>query len=727
MIRPNWFSLPAHVRGVVLASLLAAATFAVYWQAYSSDFVNYDDNAYVYDNQHVLTGLTWDSVKWAFTTTDTVNWYPLTWLSFQADEAVYRGFSALLGPYPHAAGFHVTNVILHVADTLLLFWVLNRMTRRLERSAFVAALFALHPLHVESVAWVSERKDVLSTLFWMLTMAAYVLYAERPRWWRYLPVVAFFALGLMAKSMLVTLPCVFVLLDFWPLRRLPGIGPAPGFQAAPVSWLRLVAEKAPLLALSLASAAITIYAQQQGGEANPPGHLPLRIGNALMAYASYMGKMLWPANLFLFYPHPYKLDQVYPAGLEAGLLLVVVSLAAIALARKAPYLLIGWLWYLVTLVPVIGVVQVIGGHGMADRYTYVPLIGLFIALTWGVTEGLKRAGVRPWVPAAVGAVVLAGCLVGTWQQVGYWHDSMTLWARTLEMDPRNYTAYTDMGSDLYSKGKYAEAADCFRKAVEYQPDTDETRLNLELAHYDLAMTLATLGQTDEAVAQYAEAVRVNPRYRPAQYDLAWMLVRQGKIKDALPHLQAAVDLNPGDAVEQNNLGRALYLLRQTKEAILHYEAALRIQPDYPDARANLAEAREFLAERGRRRHPTADVFLWRTPAGRGTLLYTCPPPRRARPEDIPPCSPFRIAFIASRPAPWRLPSWRPSPRRVAGRRPPAAGPLGAERRLVGAGHLGRRQGPAGRRPRPGADRPHRRLRPSSPTQADPLASRRPAR
>ncbi len=571
MIRVSWLSPPSYVRAALWAVFLAAATFAVYAPAYSAHFVNYDDNAYVYWNAHVTPGLTADGVRWAFTTFDTVNWYPLTWLSFQLDQQLYGG-----NENP-AAGFHMTNVVLHVLNTLLLFWALTRMTGHMGRSAFVAALFALHPLHVESVAWVSERKDVLSTLVWMLTMGVYVLYAERPHWIRYLPVRVFFALGLMAKSMLVTLPCVLLLLDYWPLRR--------------ASWWRLIVEKVPLFALAAASAAITMVAQQRGGETNPPGLMPLRVGNALTAYVAYIGKMFWPANLIPFYPTPYRMDQVYPAGLLAGLLLAAVTVLVLALARRAPYLTVGWFWYLGTLVPVIGVVQVIGGQGMADRYTYIPLIGLLISLVWGVAEGLSRAGVRAWAPAAVGAVVLAGCAIGTWQQVGYWRDSATLWRHTLEVDPQNYLAYLNIGSDLYGEGKVEEAAWYFSKSVECHPDSDSTRLNLDLAHYDLGYALAMLGKSDEAAAQYAEAIRVNPRYFNAQYALGWMLAERGRYAEAAPHLQIALDVVPDYADGQNVLGRALFLEGKIDEAIPHFEAALRLNPKLAAAQENLAEAR----------------------------------------------------------------------------------------------------------------------------------------
>ena len=278
----------------------------------------------------------------------------------------------------------------------------------------------------------------------------------------------------MAKSMLVTLPCVLFLLDFWPLRRFSGLV-APDFYAggasAPppytTSWVRIVVEKIPLFALSVASAAITMYAQQKGGEVNPVGEMPLRIENALSACVTYLGKTFWPVNLIPFYPMPYEVNVPY--AVEAGVLLAAVTLLALALARRRPYLLVGWLWFLGTLAPVIGVIQVIGGQGMADRYTYIPLIGLFIALVWGAADGLARAGVRPWVGAVVGAVLLAGCMMGTWQQVGYWRDSMTLWQHTLDVDPKNYLAYNNIGTELFDLKKYDEATTYFQRAVQYAP------------------------------------------------------------------------------------------------------------------------------------------------------------------------------------------------------------------------------------------------------------------
>jgi tetratricopeptide (TPR) repeat protein len=569
MIRFPWSSLSRFVPGTLTSLCLVAATFAAYGQIYKCDFVDYDDNTYVTDNPHVLAGLTPESMKWALTTTDAVNWHPLTWLSFQLDQQVYGWLSSRLGRPVYAVGFHLTNLVLHVADALLLFFVLRRMTGRLGRSAFVAALFALHPLHVESVAWVSERKDVLSTLFWMLTLAAYVLYTERPGWMRYLLVVLAFGLGLMAKSMLVTLPGVLFLLDYWPLWRFHR-----------VSWRRLIGEKIPLLALSFASAGITLFAQRQGGEANSLGDMPPRIANALIAYMTYISKALWPVGLVPFYPFP---KQLMPAALEAGALLTGVTILVLALARNRPYLAVGWFWYLGTLVPVLGVVQVLGGHAMTDRYTYVPLIGLFILLVWGATEVLNRAQAPAWAPIAAGAVLLAGCAAGTWYQVGYWRDSVTLWRHTLEVIPENYMAHNNLGYEALQKGNVEEAEREYRMAVEYGP-------GVELGHFSLGCVLSREGKVEEAVAQYREAARLNPKYRDAEYLLGATLIWQRKIAEGVPHLEASVNIDPTFFNGRVELGRALYSEGKSAEAVPHFEAALRIDPKSAQAHNDLGLA-----------------------------------------------------------------------------------------------------------------------------------------
>ncbi len=607
MIRFPWSSPSPFVAGILTALCLAAATFAAYGRVYQCDFVDYDDNTYVTSNHHVQAGLTLDSMKWALTTTEAVNWHPLTWLSFELDQQVYGWLSYLLDRPVYALGFHLTNVILHTADAILLFFVLWRMTGFLGRSAFVAALFALHPLHVESVAWVSERKDVLSTLFWMLTLLAYVWYTERPGWLRYLLVVLAFALGLASKSMLVTLPGVLFLLDYWPLCRLHQ-----------VSWRRLIAEKIPLLALSVGSAAITLVAQFKGGETNSLADMPPRLANAMIAYMTYINKALWPVGLIPFCPFP---KQLMPAGLVAGLLLAAVTILVLALARARPYLVVGWFWYLGTLVPVLGVVQVLGGHAMADRYTYVPLIGLFILLVWGAMGVLNRAHVPSWAPVAAGAVLLAGCAVGTWYQVGYWHDSITLWRHTLEVSPENYMAYNNLGYEAFQVNNVAEAEKDYRKAVEYGP-------GVELGHYSLGCVLSREGKVDEAVAEYREAARLYPKYRDAEYLLGATLIWQRKVAEGVPHLEASVNIDPeffngqdelgralsgegksaeaiphleaavridsNSAQAHNDLGLALMRLGDVKRAVTEYEAALRIDPKFGEAHANLGLAQESL-------------------------------------------------------------------------------------------------------------------------------------
>ena len=606
-----------------VALLLAAAVVAAYSQTLAGDFgyVNYDDNVYIYDNPHVQAGLTPGNIRWAITTTYTVNWYPLTWLSFMLDSTIWRGVQR---PF----GFHLTNVLLHAADTALLFWVLAHMTGRIGRSAFVAALFALHPLHVESVAWLTERKDVLSGLFWMLTMAAYVWYAERPHWARYLLVALAFGLGLTAKSMLVTLPCVLLLLDFWPLRRARGLRPCeledgagPVVRAPAVSWLLLVAEKVPLLALSAASSWITMHAQGLGGEGNPVGDIPTRLGNALMFYVLYIAKTVWPVGLVPLYPYPKAEEFSWYTAVMAGLLLAAVTVLALALARRRPYLAVGWFWFLGTLAPVIGVLPVIGGQGIADRYTYIPLIGLFLVAVWGAAEAAGRAGLRRWAVAAAGLLLLAGLAAGTWQQVGCWHDSLALWRHTLQVNPENYMAYQNIGCVLCEQGDVKGAEEHFAKAVYYKPDW-------YLAHYSLGFTYASEGWADAALAEYREAARLNPGYREARYALGWTLLGRDQLTEALPHLEAAVELDkqsewphtnfyvdlgwalyrlgriddavgqyrgalaidPNFALARDRLGLALMARDDVDGAVAEYEAALRLTPDYRDAHVNLAAA-----------------------------------------------------------------------------------------------------------------------------------------
>jgi hypothetical protein len=449
--------------------VLTLSTLAVYWQVQGHAFVTYDDYQYVVENPHVRHGLTLRGIAWAFTTGYASNWHPLTWLSHMLDCTLYG-----LNPMGH----HVNSLLLHLANTLLLFWVLRRMTTALWRSAFVAALFALHPLHVESVAWVAERKDLLSTLFWMMTMGAYALYVERPGLGRYLFTLLLFALGLMAKPMLVTLPFVLLLLDYWPLGR----------RHHPP--LRLIREKLPFFALTAISSMITFSVQKSWGAVIFTLPLKDRIANALVSYVTYIAKTIWPANLACFYPHPLDTLPLWQVG-GSLLLLVSISVFVIRARQRCPYLPVGWFWYLGTLVPVIGLVQV-GAQAMADRYTYVPLIGLFLITAWTAAEvGSKGSALRMslWV-----GMLIPFLAVGSWLQAQSWQTSVTLFEHTLTVtrnnliahnnlgnNPNHATSHNNLGSVFMQQGRLQEAIAHLSKAVQIDPEMQEARYNLRIA------------------------------------------------------------------------------------------------------------------------------------------------------------------------------------------------------------------------------------------------------
>ncbi|MBW1896674.1 MAG: glycosyltransferase family 39 protein, partial [Deltaproteobacteria bacterium] len=445
---------------------LTLLTFLVFWQVTSHEFVIFDDEVYVTQNDEVQKGLSWDGVAWAFTTTHANFWHPLTWLSHMLD-------CRLFGLNP--AGHHLTSLLLHIANTLLLFLVFHRMTGALWPSAFVAALFACHPLHVESVAWVSERKDVLSTLFWMLTLGAYVRYVEHPRGRAYLLAVVFFSLGLMAKPMLVTLPFVLLLLDYWPLDRLdfgqqshrPGDQAGhPGYPKS--SFFHLLLEKVPFLVLSAVSCIVAYTAQAHGGAIKSSGvfSIDVRIANALISYVSYLEKTFWPHHLAVFYPHPGTWPVWQIAG--AGLLLVSISALVLLGMRKKPYLTLGWFWYLGTLVPVIGLVQV-GIHAMADRYTYVPLIGVFIMIAWGLQDIAKRWRPQRVVLGLSAAAVICAFTISSARQLNHWQNSSTLFQHALNVTEDNYGAHNNLGLALAQRGKLDEAIDHYLRALEIKP------------------------------------------------------------------------------------------------------------------------------------------------------------------------------------------------------------------------------------------------------------------
>jgi Flp pilus assembly protein TadD len=574
----------------LICLLLVLIVLVVFGQGVKNDFINFDDTQYVTENQHVQAGLTWNNLAWAFTTAHAGNWHPLTWLSHMLDCQLYG-----LNP----AGHHLTNVLLHSASTVLLFLVLLGMTGSRWRSAFVAALFALHPLHVESVAWVAERKDVLSTLFWIFTLWAYLAYTQRPSVRRYLLILLVFALGLMAKPMLVTLPCVLLLLDYWPLKRIElgqsasglptasqpsTIAEKPGMQA-----FRLLLEKTPLFVLAAASCVVTFVVQKSWGAVGALEVYPIkiRVANALVSYVKYMVKMIWPQNLAVFYPHPGQSLPMWQAA-AAGLLLLLISIAVIRAGRRQPYLAVGWLWYLGTLVPVIGLMQV-GGQAMADRYTYVPLIGLFIMAAWGVGDvvGSWRYGKSALASAAIS--LLVALMVCASLQVKHWKNSLTLFEHALRVTENNYLAHLNLGAALADQGKAEEAITHYHRSLQIAPNYAEAYNNLGLA-------LVQLGKNDEATAHYVKALQINPHCAIAHNNFGVVLTRQGEFDKAIAHFYYALNLRPDWVEVYNNLGNAFFIQGRFDQAIFYYSETLRLKPGYGDAHNNLAVA---LANRGR--------------------------------------------------------------------------------------------------------------------------------
>lgn len=509
--------------------------------AYSSvrhfGFLHFDDPQYVSENPHIAQGLTWGAFSWALTSGYASNWHPLTWISHMLDVQVFG---------MDAGAHHVTNVLLHLTSTVLLFGVLLRMTGAVWRSGFVAGVFGLHPIHVESVAWVAERKDVLSALFWMLTLWAYAAYVQNRRWNRYLLVVALFALGLMAKPMVVTLPFALLLLDLWPLRRLSWTGGSQTVRA-------LVLEKLPLFGLSVAASVITFRVQRAGGSVDAGGHLPLltRAENAVTAYVTYLGKTFWPSHLAVYYPYPKTFSPALVAG--SALLLAAVSVEAIRLARRHSYVPVGWFWYLGTLVPTVGLIQV-GTQAMADRYTYIPLVGISVIIAWGVPELVSRWSLpKGVIEAAVGTILLV-CALASRTQVRYWQSDMTLWAHALAVTTDNAEAHNNVGTLLAQAGRRDEATPHFIEAIRLRPAYPD-------AHSNLGLALASQGKLDESVSHYQEAIRLDPNHPHAHANLGVAYQALGRTTDAIREFEIAVRLNPNNP----NVRRALAVLRSRQK------------------------------------------------------------------------------------------------------------------------------------------------------------------
>lgn len=598
---------------LLICLFLALVTAVIYWQVKNFAFVSYDDPAYIPNNPHVRIGLTLKGISWAFTTFYESNWHPLTWLSHMMDVELF-------GLMP--AGHHLVNVFIHMANTILLFLILKRMTSAVWQSAFVAALFALHPLHVESVAWIAERKDVLSAFFWILTIGAYVLYAEKPNAQRYLLTVLFFILGLMSKPMIVTLPFTLLLLDYWPLKRfsfdrqggtqevLPTgavnrrkkkckgqPSDSKKISAPSESMLSLfpsvqirpmLLEKIPLFILSAASSIITYVAQQKGGAMESLQNLSLmdRIANATVAYIIYLIKMCWPLNLAIFYPHPVA----YPIwqSLGAALLLTVITLSAIALVRRFPYFTMGWFWYLITLIPVIGLVQV-GLQAWADRYTYVPLIGLFIALAWGVPELTKKWSHLGKVLSLCAGMLVVSLMILSWYQIQYWKDDFTVFQHAIHVTKNNDLAHSNLGLAYHNQGDLDNAMKHYRLAIIINPDHPDT-------HYNLGILLADQGHLPEAMDQCGKAVRLDPKHAPAYYNLAYVLRLQGRNDEAIKHLQEAIQLDPEYAKAYGLLGDIFAAEGKNKEAVDYYNQALKIAPDMANIQYNLGTIQAKLGQ-----------------------------------------------------------------------------------------------------------------------------------
>ncbi|MDP2645594.1 MAG: tetratricopeptide repeat protein [Desulfobacterales bacterium] len=536
--------------GLICLLLVLAGAFA-YRQILANDFVNFDDTVYVIENPHVRAGLTKESAIWALTTFRGNFWMPATWLSFMADHQLYG-----LNP----SGFHLTGLILHLANAALVFVLLNNMTQKLWRSAFVAALFLLHPLHVESVAWVAERKDVLSTFFGLSAISMYAAYARHADGsGRYAGALVFFALSLTAKPMLVTLPFILLLLDFWPLKRFPAQhGPDDATAASagvrkPRTWQAgfgsLLREKIPFFGLSAAGSLVTLYAgwRWDSPDIFPALSFPLRIFNALYAYAGYIQKMFAPAYLAVFYPRPRMLSGWTAAGI--GVAVCVVTAAAVRGAQRYPYGIAGWLWYLGTLVPVLGLIPT-GPYGMADRFTYVPLIGLYIVIAWAVPDLLDRWRFKKYFMALSAGVLLSGLMFQTVAQVAVWQNSITLFRHAVRVTPDNLVALNNLGAAYAEKRRYDEAVFRYLEALRIEPDYFIARVNLGAA-------LAGKGKDGQAILQYREALRLRPDFAGAHYNLADLLMRTGDIIGAICHYKKALTLKPDFLEAGEKLQKAL--------------------------------------------------------------------------------------------------------------------------------------------------------------------------
>jgi protein O-mannosyl-transferase len=560
----NKINISSEKQKLIVYIVLILAILAVFWQVNQYDFVNLDDQIYVTENDHIQSGITWQGFRWAFGTTYAEFWHPLTWLSLMLDNQLHG---------LNAGGYHLTNLILHIMSTLLLFWLFNRMTGALWRSAFVAVLFALHPLHVESVAWIAERKDVLSTFFWMLTLCLYVYYTEKPVIKRYLPVLFGFACGLMSKSMVVTMPVIMILLDYWPLKRFQWkktesnqMGVARGKNLLWLLW-----EKTPFFILSALFSILTIHAKYKP----LVQHFSLnsRIANASVSFTVYLEKTFWPYDLAVFYPfsHQIPLWQV----LGSVFLILVISTVVVAVVKSLPHLFVGWSWYAITLLPVIGIIQV-GDFAMADRFHYLPSIGIAIMLSWGIPSLIRSENIRRQILFPVSIAAIAIMAVLNWEQCSYWKNSIELWNHALRVTRDNYLAHDGLALALFTEGKTDQALVHYNESVRLKPA-------YVTAYNNRGNVYAKLGQYQTAIEDYNKAIAMKPDYASAYYNRGVSYAEIGQYQLAIEDYDKAIAIKSDYADAYNNRGVANCAFGRFRSGVKDYSEAIRLRPNYADA------------------------------------------------------------------------------------------------------------------------------------------------
>ena len=546
---------------------LIASSCVAFGRIAGNDFINYDDNEYITENYQIQSGINLQTIKWAFTTTYCSYWHPLTWLSHMLDWSMFGA---------NASGHHLISLFLHVGSVIFLFLFLNKTTNNIWPSAFAATLFALHPLRVESVAWASERKDVLSMFFGMAALYAYAFYVELPKLSKYILCLLLFIFSLMSKPMMVTTPFILLLLDYWPLKRWQKRIMYHNKRFNPVGWLIL--EKIPFICLTIVVGILTIWAQNKVGTIASTETLPFlaRTSNAILSYMAYMGKIFWPVNLAVFYPYEYffSLWKV----LISAIILIVITIAGLYYIKKIPFIFVGWFWYLGTLVPVIGLVQV-GEQAMADRYTYMPSIGIAIMLSWGIPLLFKREDIRKKILFPVAMAFLAVLVIISWKQCGYWKNSITIFNHVLKVTNNNHIAHNNLGYTFLEKGETAKAIYHFDKAI-------SINRNYIKAYYNRGNAYSKLGQYQRAIEDYNEAIRLNPDFADAYNNRGFINAKFGQYNLAIEDFNNAIRIMPSSADAYYNRGVIYAKFGQYERAMEDYNEAVRLKPDYYDALYN---------------------------------------------------------------------------------------------------------------------------------------------